>query len=220
MRSKGTVYDMGIHTPMIFSWKNVIKPGSVYKKGIVSSIDLAPTFLDIAGAKIPATMYGNSIKQIFTDQNTEGRKYIFAERNWHGLDEHIRCIRSQDYKFIVNAYTWLPHGTPGDLSSSLSWFSLMEAKRNGSLSAAQQRLFECPRPTIELYDLKNDPYELNNLAASPNYLEIGKQLSKELTNWMKATHDYNSRERRRDDENDRITGFPYSGIISKEYWND
>jgi arylsulfatase A-like enzyme len=48
-RAKGTLYDAGIRTPLLFSWKGKIKPGSAHQNGLISTVDLAPTILDLAG---------------------------------------------------------------------------------------------------------------------------------------------------------------------------
>jgi arylsulfatase A-like enzyme len=217
-RCKGTLYDKGIQTPFIVSWPGVIKAGTNYNNQF-STVDLAPTLLDVAGVKKPVQMYGQSVSKIFSNQSIDGRKYIFAERNWHNTDEHIRCVRTDKYKLIVNSYIELPHGSPADVASSLSWYDLCKIK-NKKVTAAQLRLFECPRPVIELYDHEKDPYELVNLADNPDYINIGKQLAAELSKWMKETNDFSPHKRRLDDNIDRVTGFPYNGLINKEYWED
>ena len=51
-RAKGTVYDSGIKTPLIFSWPGVIRQGTVYRP-LISLIDLAPTIMEISGLAIP-----------------------------------------------------------------------------------------------------------------------------------------------------------------------
>jgi hypothetical protein len=45
------------------------------------------------------------------------------------------------------------------------------------------------RPAEELYDLKNDPYQLKNVAQDKKYLTIREKLSGELNNWMEETKD-------------------------------
>ena len=215
-RGKGTVYDAGIKTPLIFAWDGVIAPGSKYKE-LISSIDLAATFLDVAGEPVPEDIYSKSIKKIFTDQTIPGREYVFSERNWHGTDEHIRCARSKRYKFILNAYIEWPHGIIG---TNPSFYELKNKQRQGELTQAQERLFECPRPAVELYDMEMDPYELNNVADEAEYLEIGKELALELEKWRDSTGDYPAHKRRKNDNLDRVTGFPYSNKIPQGYWDE
>ena len=45
------------------------------------------------------------------------------------------------------------------------------------------------RPAEELYDLKADPYEINNLAADPDYDAVRNELAAQLDTWMAATGD-------------------------------
>lgn len=79
-RGKGTLYESGIQTPFVVHWKGKIKPGNRYP-GLLSTIDLAPTLLDLAGVPVPEDMYGRSFRNALFDQSVPGRDMIFAERN-------------------------------------------------------------------------------------------------------------------------------------------
>jgi N-sulfoglucosamine sulfohydrolase len=217
-RAKGTVYDAGIQTPFVACWPGHIEPGTSYPE-LVSMIDLAPTIIDVAGGEVPEDMYGNSLKEVFYDQNVQGREYIFAERNWHGADEHIRCIRTNRYTLIRNSIkTELPHGSPSDVSSSPSWQELKRLLQESKLTPGQQRLFEAPRPAIELYDLENDPDEFMNVANHPDYMQIGRELIGLLEQWRKETKDRPYYKRRKPDNVCRVTGFRITGERPVEYY--
>ena len=207
-RAKGTLYDSGIKTPMIFHWPSVIGEGYVYRD-LVSVIDLAPTILAAAGVEPPQIMEGRSLLNILSDPSVTGRKFVYSERNWHNCDEHMRSIRSERYKFISNAYIGFPHGTPADISASPSWKSLREAYDTGMLSPGQALLFKAPRLPEELYDLENDPYELQNLITDPRYTEIAHELRENLALWRAATGDFSAEERRRPDNTDRYSGIKF-----------
>lgn len=209
-REKGTVYDAGIRTPLLFSWPAGIAPGSVYDAGLVSVIDLAPTFLDLAGLDVPASMEGTSLVPMFTNLGHPGRDVIFAERNWHDCDEHIRALRTDRFKLIRNAYIHLPHGTPADLGGSPSFRSLRQGLKAGTLTPAQARLFEAPRPRIELYDLHADPFETTNLADSDEHWQTARELAARLDQWIEETGDFPPHTRIRDDHTDRVTGVWFS----------
>jgi arylsulfatase A-like enzyme len=178
-RAKGTAYDEGVRTPLIFNWPERIPPGSHYK-GLTSVIDLTPTLLDLVGHPIPDEMQGESIRKVLTDQTQPGQDYVYSERNWHDNDEHIRSLRTDRYKLIQNAYTELPHGTPADIGGSPSFRSLIQYKREGNLTKAQKQLIKAPRPRIELYDLKKDPWEVTNVAVHPEYWELARELAQQL----------------------------------------
>ena len=204
-RAKGTLYDDGVRTPLVASWPARIRPGTVYP-GLVSLIDLAPTVLDLAGLAVPPDMAGESFARALTDPSTPGRTYVFSERNWHDADEHMRSVRTDRYKVVVNAYTEHPHGSTLDITTSPSWQSLLMAKQAGTLTPAQALLFQVPRPRVELYDLAADPHELVNLAGSPAHADTLKSLLRTLDAWSDATGDFAPWTRRRDDILDRTTG--------------
>ncbi|MDX1636899.1 MAG: sulfatase [Balneolaceae bacterium] len=208
-RAKGTVYDAGVRTPLIFSWPDRIDAGSRFD-GLTSVVDLAPTILELVGHDIPSTMQGESMLPVLFDQSLPGREYVFSERNWHDCDEHIRSLRTERFKLIQNAYIELPHGTPADIGGSPSFRDLIRAKKNDALTHAQSRLFEVPRPRIELYDLQEDPWEVNNVAADSAYWQKARDLSRVLDRWIRDTGDFPPYKRVRDDHTDRLTGVRFS----------
>lgn len=215
-RAKGTLYDSGLQTPWVWSWPGHFPQGQTYG-GLSSTIDLAPTLLDYAGIERPEEMYGQSLRPALEGPSLPGRKYVFAERNWHGADEHMRSIRTDSHLLILNSYVELPHGTPTDLSSSPSWYALKEARK---LSPAQAWLFKAPRLKIELYDVVADPFQVAPLSGREAHLSTAKRLCNELVEWMKATGDHPPHERRRNDVVDRVSGFPVQGDrkFFEGYW--
>ncbi|SMO73704.1 sulfatase family protein [Fodinibius sediminis] len=211
-RAKGTVYDEGVRTPLIFHWPEQIEAGSRYE-GLTSVIDLTPTLLDLVNYPAPDTMQGQSILDVLSDQTLPGREYVYSERNWHDTDEHIRSLRTERFKLIQNAYVELPHGTPADIGGSPSFRSLIAHKKEGTLNKAQSQLFEAPRPRIELYDLKQDPWELNNVAAGSAHWQRARELAQQLNDWRERTGDFPPYLRVRDDHTDRATGVWFSREI-------
>lgn len=210
-RAKGTLYDSGIGTPLIFHWPGHVDSGATYD-GLVSVIDLAPTFLEIAGvtdAKGMDEMQGRSIADIFQNQDAAGREYVFSERNWHDCDEHMRSVRTDRYKLIRNAYLDQPHGTAADLARSPSAAELRRVRDDGSITDAQAQLYKTPRPRYELYDVANDPYELSNLADDPSMERTRDDLAAVLQQWRDETNDFDEQYRRRPDASDRLTGERY-----------
>ena len=214
-REKGTLYDSGTRTPLIFSWPPVIRAGTTYDRGPVSTIDLMPTLLELAGGRVPESVQGRSFRKLLTAPDSHaGREYVFSERNWHDCDEHQRAVRTARYKLIrTDAYTALPLCTTADIGASPSFLALRARARAGRLTAAQRRLFEAPRARVELYDLQRDPWELTNLADHPAQAARVRQLAAVLQAWMEETDDFPAAYRVRDDHTDRITGVQFSTKI-------
>jgi arylsulfatase A-like enzyme len=214
-RAKGTLYDSGMRTALIAQWPAKIEAGGV-QNTLASVIDLAPTFLEAAGVAVPEEMQGRSMLPVLLDASQKGREQVFAERNWHNGDEHMRCVRTQFYKLIHNNYTHLPHGTPSDLSASPSWAALAELRGTGQLSRAQEMLFDQPRPEWELYDTEADPWETNNLAYNPDYREVFLEMSAELFQWQEETGDFPPTSRTRPDNVDRYTGEKFTKEVAPQ----
>lgn len=211
-RAKGTVYDEGVRTPLIFTWPERIEAGTTYD-GLTSLIDLAPTILDLAGLPAGEDMQGVSMKPALFDQSVPGRDYVFSQRNWHDADEHIRAVRSENHLLVRNAYQELPHGTPADIGGSPSFRSLVTKREADKLTPEQARLFEVPRPRIEFYDVKEDPYQLTNLASHEDYWEVARQYARILDNWINETGDFPPWKRVRDDHTCRWTGVRFQQAI-------
>ncbi len=211
-RAKGSLYDSGIKTPLIFCWPSQIRSGTTFS-GLTSVIDLAPTLLDIAGSPSPGDFQGQSLLPILQDPSRPGRLNVFSQRNWHNCDHHMRSVRTKRFKLIRNAYLDEPFGNPSDVSSSPSWNALLALREAGELTATQSQLFEYPRPQFELYDLEADPWESQNLAGQSEYQEVLSQLEGALDQWSQSTGDYPSRYRRRGDNTNRITGVKFTREI-------
>ena len=214
-REKGTLYDPGTRTPLIISWPDVVRAGTVYDRGLVSTIDLAPTLLDVAGAARPKDMQGQSIRELLARPDSfAGRAFVFSERNWHDCDEHQRAVRSRRFRLIrTDAYTDLPLCITADIGGSPSFRSLRARAAAHRLTPAQRRLFESPRARLEFYDLERDPWELRNVAGDSQYAKQVAELADVLQQWIESSDDFPAAYRVRDDNTDRITGILFSNRV-------
>jgi len=218
VRDKATVYDSGVRTPFVVSWKGRYPEGE-RSDALLSMIDLAPTVLDLAGLPIPESMYGRSMVDLFEDPTKPGRERVFAERNWHGTEAHMRMIRGPKYKLILNGFPELQFPITGNYPRMAAWRELLRLKQEDKLTPAQSRIFEFPRPIVEFYDLEKDPYELNNLAYHLEYRHLIAEYIRELRDWQKATGDHLPYERPRlPDLVDRSTGIRLQREMTHAVW--
>lgn len=208
-RCKTTVYDSGIRTPCLAWWPGTLKPGSV-TESLVSTVDLAPTFLELAGVELPATFQGESFLPMLQDPAAKTRDNIYAEHNWHDYSARERAVRSSQFKYIRNAWPDLPGTPPADAVRSETYVAMRRLRDAGTLPAEQSGCFLKPRPTEELYDVVNDPHELHNLAADPKFAQPLALMRQQLDGWEVATGDMEVKERRPDGF-DRETGEPLAG---------
>ena len=205
-RAKTTLYDSGIKTPLIARWPKTIRRGG-FAGGLVSSIDIAPTILQLAGATIPPSVQGKSFAAILADQKSTTRDAIYAEKNWHDYEDRARAVRTARFKYIRNDYPDLPLTTSADSGRSPTMDAIRRLRDAGRLSPEQSRIFQTPRPTEELYDVIADPHEFKNLAADPRHASTLAELREKLNQWGRETDD-RTPARRTPDEFDRETGQP------------
>ncbi len=205
-RCKTTLYDSGIKTPLIARWPGHIQPDSRCGR-LVSTVDIAPTLLKLAGVEPGATFQGQDLAPLFKDPAAKVRELIFAERNWHDYLAHGRAARSERYKYIKNDDAQNPLTPPADAVRSLTFTAMRRLRDLGKLPPIQSACFVHPRPVEELYDLDADPHELVNLANDPAHAAVLKALRRDLAEWARETGDVVP-DRPSPDEFDRETGEP------------
>lgn len=205
-REKTTLYDGGIKTPWLVRWPKEVKAGAV-SDALVSSLDIAPTFLQLAGLKAGSNFLGKDFSKILQDTSAAINEYIFAEDHWHDFEDYGRAVRNQRYKLIHNYYPDLANTPPADALRSPTFQYMREQQALGNLNLAQQACFVAPRPAEELYDLQQDPHELQNRINDPNYAVIAKELRQALLDFRSRTLD-SLPTRRTPDEFTRDTGQP------------
>jgi arylsulfatase A-like enzyme len=207
-RAKTTLYDSGIHTPLIVRYPGLVEPGSVHG-GMVSTIDVAPTILELAGVE-QTTMQGRSLLPALEDPAATVREAIFAEANWHDFEKFTRAVRTERLLLIRNYYWDKPLWNSVDSINAITWKGFMEMHRAGKLTEAQRFLFVEPRPYEELYDLKSDPHSLANVADDPEHRAELNRLRTLLDNWRVETSDRMPTERRLDGWTREGTPLPHN----------
>ena len=185
-RYKRELFDTGINVPFIIlvpkkfsSWQ---KPGKkIYD--LVSFLDIAPTVLDLAGVSIPSYMDGKSIF------GSEKNDYIFAARDrLDSFKGKTRAVRNKDYKFIKNYSLGIVGAQKLSFRENLmSMKELRKMYENNELNEIQKIWLELI-PELQLYDLNEDPYEINNLAYDPNYKEKVSLLENVLEQWIEKNN--------------------------------
>ncbi len=196
LRGKGTLYDLGIHVPLIVAGPGVKR--GLKTDALISGIDIAPTILALTKTKIPDVITGRSFLPALRGENYAGSEYIFATRVPHGSSlpvntgafDLVRTVFDKRYKLIYNTLWQLPY-SPVDFNGHPVWKDLVTRKKNGQLDKKHVKtLFSEPRSMFELYDLEKDPQEMNNLSEKPEYADVEYRLKAELQDWMIFNQDY------------------------------
>jgi len=210
-RAKATAYDYGTRMPLAVRWGERVKPGRV-ADDFVSFIDFAPTFLEAAGLPVPAEMTGRSLLPVLLSAQSgqvqrERDSVVFGlERHFpgsrpNGAGYPMRAIRTRDYLMIRNLApqanpmgdrpgpAWPaddPVGGFGDSDGGPAKSCLWEHR------ARYPELFQAAfgkRPALELYAVREDPFNLRNLAGDPAHRRIEKDLGARLDAYLSKTQD-------------------------------
>lgn len=206
-RGLANLYDFGTRVPLIVSWEGRI-PGRRIVDDFVNLNDLAPTFLELAGLEAPASMTASSLVDLLLSEKSgrvdEDRKCVITARERHALCRDQgkgypgRALRTYDYLYIKNYEPdrW-PAGDPplfGDVDAHMLHYPcptkmFMLEHRNAAQVRSMFELGFGKRPAEELYDLQNDPHQVNNVADSADYQRIKQDLSGRLKAYLKETGD-------------------------------
>ncbi len=198
-RFKGHPHEFATKIPFTAMWPGkIVKPGRKFEK-FTSHIDLAPTFLEVAGVSREKagmqSFQGKSLVDVFSN-NVIGRDYVLTgrERNDvgrpHDQGYPVRSLHKGRYVYMHNFEPdrW-PCGNPetGYLDtdgSPTKTYTLSQGP-----GSKEYDLCYGKRPMQELYDVSKDPDCMNNLANSPEYKELMRSLKTELFKELKVQGD-------------------------------
>jgi N-sulfoglucosamine sulfohydrolase len=190
---KWNCYDDGVRTPLVVAWPGRIEPGAT-SAALVSWIDLLPTLLEAAGGPRPQGISGRSFLPVLRGDRNDHRDQVFVTHSGDGeMNRYpIRAVRTRNWKYIRNLDSSAEHHTHIDKAAAGDgrdyWESWVERAMADPAAAAIVRRYHV-RPPEELYDVRNDPWELNNLVADPDHASTLFMLRQELDAWMAEQRD-------------------------------
>lgn len=218
LNSKTTLYDAGVRLPLIVRRPGSNEKKGVVNPNMVSWIDILPTCLDWAGGaaaqSIETPHTGQAPKRVgrsflpVLDADAvlpadRWQPHVFGSHTFHEVQNYwpTRFLRDHQYKYHRNIAWRLDFPFATDLYVSLSWEGLrnsvkpqIETPDDGGdtpeVMIGRRRLqsyvFRGPE---ELFDLKADPEEINNLVADPAYESVLKKMRAQLEDWQYQTDD-------------------------------
>ena len=181
---KATCYDKGNRVPFIVRWPERIKPGQICDSA-VQSVDILPTLLQAAGAEMPKDIEfdGYDMTPLLNDPKSRIRDSIYLESGY------ARSVADGKYKYIAVRY---PESVINAMQKKETKYApnhLNTFKQAHSQIAIQH--FPHYFDQDQLYDLVNDPFEQNNLAANPDYKDVLEKLRLKLNEKLRTfSHSY------------------------------
>ena len=195
---KWTLYDEGIRVPLIVAHSGRSEAGKI-KAGsrtdaMVSWIDIFPTLIDIARGDVPANLDGRSFAPVLHGETDSHRNRMFTTHSGDLLMNVYlsRSVRTDRYKLIWNPHPEFAFTSYIDLllrETSGDYFKEWTEAAKTDTHAAEVLARYYGRPEYELFDLDQDPHELNNLAGRSELASIQQNLTSELKQWIQDQGD-------------------------------
>jgi len=187
------MYEESMRMPFLVRYPGLVSAGS-RSDLLINNTDFAPTMIQLAGGQVPAYMQGKSFVESLNGKTPANWRKATYYRYWmhlvhHDVPAHFG-IRTKEYKLIF----YYGRSLPGSKGKSLSW-----------LPVSYQ--IEPTPPAWELYDMKNDPHEVNNLYQDPKYTDIIADLKTEL-------------KRLRHELNETDKNYPEFQRVIDAHWDD
>ena len=188
-RAKGSCYDPGLQTALVLSLPGQFDGGRRVP-ALASNVDLFPTLLDVADLDPQPRIDGQSLVPAATGETDTHRDAVFAQQTIHDRYHPLRAVRTRRYKYVRNFADFPEVYVTADMFDDQA-------------GAAVVGEFMEPLPAEELYDLREDPLEQENLAsdardmatatedppADPRAAEALETLRTRLRGWMVETDD-------------------------------
>lgn len=148
---KRWIFEESLRTPLVVRWPGQIEKGSSNEQ-LVSNLDFAETFLDMAGVKVPSDMQGQSLVPLLKGEEVDDWRdafyYHYYELGTHNVAAHYGVVTDR-YK-LVHYYAERRDGQKNEIDM---W---------------------------DLMDREADPLEMKSFYDDPKYKEIKSELKNKL----------------------------------------
>jgi N-sulfoglucosamine sulfohydrolase len=161
-RAKWTLLDPGIGVATILRWPGGGLTGGQVCQALTSNVDWLPTFCELAGLPTPPDLDGRSFAAALRDPTAPP----------HRDELHALFVNGQTYATRTQRYKLLRH--------------FNEGYAEGPAPASGQKPL---RPTMQLFDLQEDPDELRDLAGDPAHQQILADMNARFWRWIAAVDD-------------------------------
>ena len=186
LRHKQFCYEGGVHIPLVVIGSHpAIKAGTV-RNELMSLLDVSATTLAIGGAELPDHLHG---QDLFADDYAPREFVVSARDRCDYTIDRIRTVRTEKLRYIRNYFPDRPMLQAQYRDEKPEVLDLKRLHEAGELSPYMDKHWFGVRPEEELYDLVNDPHQMNNLAGKPEHeSELARHRSI-LEKWINDTND-------------------------------
>ncbi len=175
---KATCYEKGTHIPMIVAGPGVAEGVS---KSVAQTVDVYPTMVNLAGGELSKShfMDGKDMAPVLSDPQATYREYAYSEAGY------ARGITDGKMKYIAFYY---PQHTidsmkSGDLDFAPNQLGTKKQAHSSIAIESYPHYFDAD----QLYDLDEDPYEINNLAYQEEHAQTLEKMQNDLRDQFLST---------------------------------
>ena len=217
--AKTTLYEGGMHSPCVvrnpynekrgvatnamISWVDITPTAldfarvlnsdkNAVKQEIVQRLTPPPRGVSVQHTRDTqrGAFHGRSFLPTLEGQDTPGWNEVCASHTFHEIQMYypMRVIRGPRFKLIWNIAHPLPFPFASDLWAAPTWQAQYQQGRDAQYGAMTVGTY-IQRPKFELFDLKNDPYEGNNLAEDPRHARLLEDMTNRLRDFQVRTND-------------------------------
>lgn len=186
---KWSIYDYGTRALCLVRWPGKIKPAVT--DAVAMYCDISSTLVDIAGGKAPVTD-GKSLLSVLQGETSHHREHAYLVHQAGGYTQ--RAIRGKEFKLVwnpereVDYYLDVLMKPTSGKTFAKAWRTwLVQAETDAAAQAKIDRVVK--HPEFELYRIKSDPWELNNLAENPEYTQKVGEMHAQLQAEMEKLKD-------------------------------
>jgi arylsulfatase A-like enzyme len=184
-RHKQWLYEGGIRVPLVIAGPGIDKGTS--RDDLINGIDISATTLAIAGVDLDKHEWIEG--RDFFAEDYEPRDFVISARDRCDYTiDRVRAVTTKKYKYLRNFLTDRTLMQPQYRDGRPHMEAERQLWKEGKLDAVQAFKWEERMPE-ELYDLENDPHEINNLADNPKYAKVLAEHRAILEKWITETDD-------------------------------
>jgi N-sulfoglucosamine sulfohydrolase len=180
--AKFNCYPDSVRSPLVIRWPGTVKPGSIDRTHMISTVDLQSTILEAVGLQPPKSD-GRSFLPLLRDETQAGRDAVFAQfHHIHGGDAlPIRSVITRESAYVFNP--WSNGKRRFGRLGGAAYQAMKKASHGDNKLAARIKHLEL-RTVEEFYDLKADPNCLANLLSGVGVERKAESLQALLRGWM------------------------------------
>jgi arylsulfatase A-like enzyme len=191
-RGKTNGINLGYRVPFAIWFPPMYRHLSPWETGAVSDElitfeDLAPTLISLAEGKVPAHMKGRVLLGKKRGRAAENL-FLSSDRSDNGMDM-VRTVTNGRYIYSRNYMPFMPE------ARYIRYMEIGEIKQimrknlaERKLNAVQEGLFK-DRPAEFLFDIKQDPWEIQNLVNEPAMQPILQEMRAALKDNILTSRD-------------------------------